>query len=179
MTNMDQFKFGPARPGEPTVFGAQRPGYNATLVGEDLVEAWIDFMKRNNIARVCCLLPPEQLAFYKKDLLASYRRSFGSKNVSHVEAKDCHLCDPSDLDTKILPFLRESEEEGKPVVVHCSGGSGRTGHVLAAWLVRQRGLSVDEAVDAVRGTGRNPCEAVDCGNATARQFKALLAGSKQ
>ncbi len=47
------------------------------------------------------------------------------------------------------------------VVVHCWGGSGRTGKVLAAWLVRRHGLSAaDAAAEVVRfagevGTNRN------------------------
>jgi protein-tyrosine phosphatase len=61
--------------------------------------------------------------------------------------------------------------------VHCSGGSGRTGHILAAWLVHHRGLSVDDALDAVISTGRNPWEAVHCGNATEEQLRCLLAGT--
>ncbi|MEW6495955.1 MAG: protein phosphatase, partial [Cyanobacteriota bacterium] len=45
------------------------------------------------------------------------------------------------------------------VVVHCSGGIGRTGHVLAAWLASARGFSNNAAIAAVRKTGRNPYEA--------------------
>jgi protein-tyrosine phosphatase len=45
-------------------------------------------------------------------------------------------------------------------VVHCSGGIGRTGHVLAAWLVAGRGFSRHSAITAVKRRGRNPYEAV-------------------
>ena len=40
--------------------------------------------------------------------------------------------------------------EGKPVLAHCWGGYGRTGTVLAAYLIRSEGLSVEEAVARVR-----------------------------
>ncbi|BBD68237.1 dual specificity protein phosphatase [Nostoc commune NIES-4072] len=72
---------------------------------------------------------------------------------------DFHLCDLETLTQKILPFLIEADKENEKVVVHCSGGIGRTGHVLAAWLVSVRGLSNQAAINAVKKTGRNPYEA--------------------
>jgi protein-tyrosine phosphatase len=38
-------------------------------------------------------------------------------------------------------------------------GVGRTGQVLAAWLVCGRGFSPQEAIAAVKQTGRSPYEA--------------------
>ena len=174
---MSRFGFGPARPGEPTAFGAQRPGYPATSVDQETVDEWVTFMKQKGVQRVYCLLDQKQLAYYKKDLLGVYRGAFGGKHVYHTNVEDYRLCDLGDLEDKILPCLQESDQNRTPVVVHCSGGSGRTGHILAAWLVRERGLSVDEAIEAVCNTGRNPWEAVQLGNATEEQLRALLAGS--
>lgn len=33
--------------------------------------------------------------------------------------------------------------------MHCWGGGGRTGKVLAAWLVARHGMKLQDAVDAV------------------------------
>lgn len=173
---MSQFKFGPARPGEQVVFGAQRPGYNAKSVELSVVGDWIACIQRKGIRRVCCLLPDNQLRYYQGDLLRAYREDFGAKNVCSAEVEDYYLCERSKLESIILPFLAESDRLTAPVVVHCSGGSGRTGHVLAAWLARNRGLSVDSALRAVIATGRDPYEAVKCGNATEAQLRKLIGG---
>jgi protein-tyrosine phosphatase len=126
--------------------------------------------------RVCCLLAPKQLAYYRLDLLGNYREVFGESNVCHAAIEDYHLCDAVTVEASILPFLFQSDQARTPVVMHGSGGRGRTGHVMAAWLVRHRGLSVGNALAAVVSTGRDPWEAVRYGNATEQELHRLLAG---
>lgn len=174
---MERFRFGPARRGEFAVFGAQRPGYDSKVVDRTAAREWIEFVQGKGIQRICCLLPPKQLAYYRGDLLAEYRAAFGDTNVLHAPIDDFHLCDADVLERQVLPFLADSATRKLPIVVHCSGGSGRTGHVLAAWLVRHRSLDVDTALSEVRSTGRNPREAVDCQHATLAQLRTLLAGA--
>ena len=173
---MAQFRMAAAKIGERIVYGAQRPGYPAQAVEPPRVSQWISFMRDSGMRRVCCLLPAKQLAYYQLDLLGSYGAEFGESNVCHAEIEDYHLCDSAVLEKRVLPFLFEADRAAAPVVVHCSGGIGRTGHVLAAWLVRHRGLSVDDAIAGVVSTGRDPREAVRCGNATEQQLRRLLAG---
>ncbi|WP_445638216.1 Tyrosine specific protein phosphatases domain-containing protein [Nostoc sp. DSM 114161] len=148
-----RYKFAPACEKEQVVFGARRPGYT-----NQMVEDWIEFMKSQGIKRVCCLLPDEQLASYS-DLLGRYKQEFGSQLVCWAPIADFHLADLETLTHKIIPFLSEADKQNQKVVVHCSGGIGRTGHVLAAWLVSVRGLSNEAAIKAVKKTGRNPYEA--------------------
>ncbi|NJN57986.1 MAG: protein phosphatase [Leptolyngbyaceae cyanobacterium SL_5_9] len=150
------YRFAAASKFEPIVFGAAKPG------SERQVSEWVQFMRQQGIRRVCCLLPHEQLTPYS-DLLGSYRQEFGEDKVLWAPIKDFHLVEPETLTQRVLPFLAEAEQQQERVVVHCSGGVGRTGHILAAWLVFGRGLSNKEAIAAVRTTGRNPYEAAIAG----------------
>ena len=89
---------------------------------------------------------------------------------------DFHLASKAVLENT-LAFLKKADQVHEAVVVHCAGGRGRTGHLLAAWLVFGRGFSIDEAVAAVKSMGRNPYEAVEAGNATVAELHGLLAAS--
>jgi protein-tyrosine phosphatase len=170
-------KFGRASHDEPIVFGAQRPGYSRQSVEERAVDDWINFMRGEGIRRVVCLLDKEQLNYYSSlpnGLLDFYKQEFGPEMVCHEAICDHHLCDEQKLN-RILGFFTKASEVGDKVVVHCSGGSGRTGHVLACWLVHGRGFEGKRALSAVEEMGRGPREAVNCGNATEEDLMQLLA----
>lgn len=162
------YKFAAAGENELIVFGASRPGYSNKQVSD-----WIKFMKHQDIQQVCCLLPSSQISRYS-DLLSTYKREFGSDRVCWSPIEDFQLSDLETLTKKILPFLLEADRKGEKVVVHCSGGVGRTGHILAAWLVSGRGLSNQAAIDAVRKIGKNPYEAAIAGTFRGKNpFKAI------
>ncbi len=148
------YRFTAAAEDERIVFGSVRPGYT-----NKQVEEWIEFMQNQGIQRVCCLLSETQLNRYS-DLLSRYRQIFGFDRMCWAPIKDFHLVAPEVLVRQILPFLAVADQQNEKVVVHCSGGVGRTGHVLAAWLVAGRGLSSELAITAVKQTGKNPYEAV-------------------
>jgi protein-tyrosine phosphatase len=171
------YNFASAAPYETYVHGAERSGYSAQLVEKASIDEWIHFMRQNGIQRVCCLLDNDQLDYYTDNLIEIYRQAFGTHNVCHAPIPDYSLCPTELLNGTILPFLSHSTTLHKKVVVHCSGGIGRTGHVLAAWLVHQNGVNPKEAIEIVRETRlahRNPSEAVDTGTATFEELYALL-----
>jgi protein-tyrosine phosphatase len=147
------YKFSPAREGETNIFGSSRPGYSDLEVMD-----WIKFMRGQNITKICCLLTDSQLNNYSQNLLHRYQQEFGIDNIFWAPVEDFTLSKPDNLKNQILPFLKEAEKLGEKVLVHCSGGIGRTGHILAAWLVSGRGLSNQQAIEAVKKTGRNPYE---------------------
>ena len=164
------FHFAPARTGERTAYGARTPDASPTSIFE-----WAEFMRAQGVTRVCCLLDAGQLAGFPVNLEAEYKRLFGATCVLMEPIADHHLCSRQALRGNILPFLRAADTGGERAVIHCWGGNGRTGHVLAAWLVAARDLSPMEAIEVVEATGRLPREAVLAGNATLDELIELLA----
>jgi protein-tyrosine phosphatase len=149
---MYMYKLAPASAIETIVFGAARPGYRI-----EEIERWIKFMQTVKIEYVCCLLSASQLKSYP-NLLEIYQQEFGIERVCWAPIEDFQLADREVLTQQILPFLSIANQNSARVVVHCSGGIGRTGHVLAAWLVAGRGLSNHAAITAVKKMGKNPYE---------------------
>jgi len=164
------FHFGPAQRGEVTAYGARTP--DASLAG---ILEWTDFMRARGVSRVCCLLDAGQLGGFPVNLEAEYKRLFGATCVLMEPIADYHLCSRQALRGNILPFLRTADSGSERAVIHCWGGNGRTGHVLAAWLVAARGRSPLEAITTVEAGGRLPQEAVLAGNATFDELIELLA----
>jgi protein-tyrosine phosphatase len=148
------YKFAPASEDEPIAFGSARPGYSDEQVSE-----WIQFMQNHDIDRVCCLLPESQLNRYS-NLLEVYRQTFGFDRVCWTPIEDFHIVKSEIFIDRILPFLATANQRHEKVVIHCSGGVGRTGHILAAWLVAGRGFSHQAAIAAVKQTRKNPYEAI-------------------
>ena len=66
----------------------------------------------------------------------------------HLPVPDFHPPSPEQF-LLALAFLDQARAGGAPAAVHCLAGQGRTGSVLAAWLIRS-GQEAPAAIAAVR-----------------------------
>lgn len=55
----------------------------------------------------------------------------------------------------LLIRMQRLMDQGNALAVHCKAGLGRTGTILAAWLVREGGLSATTAIERIRMINRN------------------------
>lgn len=169
----DAHRFGPAAPTEEYVYGSCTPGWHSAIDDETAVEEWLSCVQSSGIERVCYLLAGASEEV-RDTAIGRYDEAFSPSNVCHAPTATGRLVDAQQLTETVLPFLRASVEADSPVVVHCLSGVGRTGQVLAAWLVAARSYSSQQAIETVRETGRDPYAVVDRGNATEDELFDLL-----
>lgn len=170
----DAHRFGPVNADAEFVYGACAPGWHSAADHSTCVRQWIADMQSAGIERVCCVMAAEATEA-NSDHLGAYRETFGDDNVLHAPIPNNRLATRESLQSSILPFLEESKDREKPVVVHGLSGLARTGQVLAAWLVYDRGYHPETAVEAVREAGRDPSDAIRAGSATSEELYELLA----
>ena len=77
----------------------------------------------------------------------------------HEPLEDMQVPTPEQLDRAVSAILRTTERN-MAVAVHCGAGLGRTGVVLAAYLVA-KGATARNAIDRIRGLRPNSIETED------------------
>jgi atypical dual specificity phosphatase len=85
--------------------------------------------------------------------------------------RDCTAPTQQQID-QVVAFIASALDEGKPVAVSCGAGYGRTGTLLACYLVRQ-GASADDAMKTVRDRAERGPE-TDEQEAAIRRFEGKL-----
>jgi atypical dual specificity phosphatase len=128
--------------------------------GRPETEAEIKALKRQGIKAIISLTgtPPD---------LETVRRLGFDFLHSHISGAPA-----TEQLNQIVSFVEKENGESKPVLVHCGEGKGRTGTVLAAYLV-YHGFSADEAIRKVREKRPGSIELPEQENAV-REFEELL-----
>jgi atypical dual specificity phosphatase len=68
----------------------------------------------------------------------------------HLSIEDYGVPSLEELD-HVVNYISRQIDNGKPVMVHCSGGKGRTGTILAAYLIKKRNvLNAYQAINKLR-----------------------------
>jgi len=70
-------------------------------------------------------------------------------NYLHVPTQDLGAPDMKKIETAVN-FIHERISLGEPVMVHCAAGIGRTGTILACYLIKHQKYSAKEAIEKVR-----------------------------
>ena len=70
-------------------------------------------------------------------------------NYLHVSSNDMGVPEFADL-TFAVDFIHRRITNNEPVMVHCLAGMGRTGTILACYLIKYQKMSANEATEKVR-----------------------------
>lgn len=100
-----------------------------------------DFLIENNIGAVV------NIRAEREDDKALYAQN----DVNYLQLKVLDMMVPSTaVLTEGVDWMRDQIKQNRSVLVHCAKGRGRSATLLAAYLMREEGLTYDEARDLLK-----------------------------
>ncbi len=101
-----------------------------------------EFLRQNGVKAVLDMRweRSADLAFYK------------THDINYKKVKVFDVGVPTLKQTdEAVTFVRENVEAGRPVLIHCAKGRGRSGVILMAYLMRYEGMTFEAAREWVKG----------------------------